>query len=41
MAEVDHGSGHDHRLRYAALFLDVDNTLLWVLELTFEESVSP
>ncbi len=28
--KINHGSGRDHRLRYEAVFLDVDNTLPWV-----------
>ena len=30
VAKVNHGSGSDRRLRYDAVFLDVDGTLLWV-----------
>jgi hypothetical protein len=30
LTKINYGSGHDHRLRYEAVFLDVDSTLLWV-----------
>ena len=30
LAKINHVSGRDHRLRYEAVFLDVDGTLLWV-----------
>lgn len=30
LAKINYGSGRDHRLRYEAVFLDVDGTLLWV-----------